>query len=80
MGRTDDICCGDGSLMLNATPASTATEEPVMHAFIAATVATSHGSPAWLKIAARGAFLLSFLSGATWATMSWLALRGVDTL
>lgn len=52
-----------------------------MQAFIAATVATtSHGSPAWLKIAARGAFLLSFLSGATWATMSWLALRGVDTL
>ncbi|MBM0106830.1 hypothetical protein JM946_19015 [Steroidobacter sp. S1-65] len=52
-----------------------------MQAFIAATVATTtHGSPAWLKIAARGAFLLSFLTGATWATVSWLALRGFETL
>ena len=52
-----------------------------MQAFISATVAiTSQGSPAWLKIAARGAFLLSFLTGATWVTISWLALRGFDTL
>lgn len=52
-----------------------------MQAFIAATVAaTTHGSPAWLKNAARGAFLLLFLTGATWVAMLWLALRGFDSL
>lgn len=68
--------------MLDATSASTATaEESEMQAFIAATVAaTSHGYPDWVKIAARAAFLLLFLAGATWVAMSWLTLRGFDTL
>ncbi|HEY0683250.1 MAG TPA: hypothetical protein VGD45_13035 [Steroidobacter sp.] len=52
-----------------------------MQAFITATVAaTAHGYPAWLKNAARAAFLFLFLTGASWVAMMWLALRGFDTL
>lgn len=52
-----------------------------MQAFIAATAAaTSHSYPAWVRNAAKAAFLMSFLTGATWAAVSWLALRGFDAL
>lgn len=48
-----------------------------MQTFIPASVTAG---PAWLKNAARAAFLLLFVKGAAWVAMSWLAYRGFSGL
>jgi len=48
---------------------------------IATSVAvTFKNSPAWVKGAARAAFLALLLTGAVWAGASWLAFRGLGVL
>lgn len=42
--------------------------------------AAALGHSAWLKNAARVAFLLLFIKGAAWVAMSWLAFRGFNGL
>lgn len=52
-----------------------------MHTPIAVSVAaTVQRSPAWVKGAAKVAFLAFFIKGAVWVGASWLALRGFGAL
>lgn len=46
----------------------------------ASVAATVPGRHAWLKNAARAAFLFFMIKGTTWLAASWLAFRGFNGL
>lgn len=75
-----DICCTDAARNLCGSFGTHRFRRrgiiDMQTAIAASFAATVHGCPAWLKVAARAAFLLVFLKSAVWLAASWLTFRG----
>jgi hypothetical protein len=64
-----------------APPQLNAVEDQIMPPIsVAVASASTPDRSAWLKNAARVAFLLCLVKGTAWLAMSWLALRGFNNL
>jgi hypothetical protein len=79
--HSDDVSCSHTARMLTRAFQRSVEELTGMNMPIATSVAvTFQKSPAWVKSAARAAFLLLLLKGSLWVGASWLTFRGFAVL